>query len=138
MTLWVITFFFFFLSFSPYIFIQFFSFWGPSRQGNSIDKQPLVFCSSLFTAMKQDVLTYSASFVQLSRFSLHKNDLNYTTMKKYSLNMVDKRHFTLTIYWFMSTNVVPCLLTVPVELVHRILDHLNDYTILISLRNLCT
>lgn len=30
------------------------------------------------------------------------------------------------------------LITLPIELVYRILDHLNDITILCSIRNVCT
>ncbi|CAF1526189.1 unnamed protein product, partial [Rotaria sordida] len=37
----------------------------------------------------------------------------------------------------MPTNIIPSLLTLPVELVYRILDHLDDWKILYSVRNVC-
>ncbi len=38
----------------------------------------------------------------------------------------------------MSSNFIPTLLTVPIELVYRIFDHLDILTIFLSLRNVCT
>ncbi|CAF1365267.1 unnamed protein product [Rotaria sordida] len=38
----------------------------------------------------------------------------------------------------MSTEVTPPLLTLPVEIVYRILDHLQPLTIFLSCRNVCT
>jgi hypothetical protein len=37
----------------------------------------------------------------------------------------------------MSNNIIPPFLTLPVELVYRILDKLNQLTILLSVRNVC-
>ena len=38
----------------------------------------------------------------------------------------------------MSDKFIPSLHTLPVELVYRILDHLNDFSMLCSVRNVCT
>jgi hypothetical protein len=38
----------------------------------------------------------------------------------------------------MSEKFIPSLLTLPVELVYRILDNLNEFTILYSMRHVCT
>ncbi|CAF3439819.1 unnamed protein product, partial [Rotaria sp. Silwood2] len=38
----------------------------------------------------------------------------------------------------MSDKVLPSLLALPVELVYRILDKLDEFTILCSVRNVCT
>jgi hypothetical protein len=38
----------------------------------------------------------------------------------------------------MSINMASSLITLPVELVYRILDHLNEKTICVSLSNVCT
>jgi hypothetical protein len=38
----------------------------------------------------------------------------------------------------MSGKVVPSLLTLPVEIVYRILDNLNELDILLSVRDVCT
>ena len=38
----------------------------------------------------------------------------------------------------MSENVSLSLVTLPVELVYRILDHLDNFSILVSARNICT
>jgi hypothetical protein len=38
----------------------------------------------------------------------------------------------------MSDKVTPSLITLPIELVYRILDNLNGLTILFSVRNVCT
>jgi hypothetical protein len=37
----------------------------------------------------------------------------------------------------MSNNFIPFLLTLPVKLLYRILDNLDQLTILLSLRNVC-
>ena len=37
----------------------------------------------------------------------------------------------------MSDKVFPSLLTLPVELVYRIMDHLDDLAVLCSIRNVC-
>jgi hypothetical protein len=37
----------------------------------------------------------------------------------------------------MSNNFIPSLLALPVELVYRILDHLDEFNILSSMRNVC-
>ena len=38
----------------------------------------------------------------------------------------------------MSNKIIPSLVTLPVELVYRILDHLKPFDILVSARNVCT
>ena len=38
----------------------------------------------------------------------------------------------------MSNKIIPSLVTLPVELVYRILDHLEPFDILLSARNVCT
>jgi len=38
----------------------------------------------------------------------------------------------------MSDKIIPSLLTLPVELVYRILDHLDVLNILFSMQNICT
>jgi hypothetical protein len=38
----------------------------------------------------------------------------------------------------MSNKIIPSLLTLPVELVYRILDKMDDWTMLCSMRNVCT
>ncbi|CAF4614576.1 unnamed protein product, partial [Rotaria sp. Silwood2] len=38
----------------------------------------------------------------------------------------------------MAYPVAHSMLTIPANLVHRILDHLDDFTILCSVRNVCT
>ncbi len=37
----------------------------------------------------------------------------------------------------MSVNITPVLLTLPIELIYRILDHLDEFTILCSAYNIC-
>jgi hypothetical protein len=37
----------------------------------------------------------------------------------------------------MSDKIISSLLTLPIELVYRIFDHLNDETIICSMRNVC-
>jgi hypothetical protein len=37
----------------------------------------------------------------------------------------------------MSNNITPSILTLPIELVYRILDNLDQLTILLSLHNVC-
>ena len=44
---------------------------------------------------------------------------------------------TVTIFFAMSNRIGVSLLTLPVELVYRILDYQNEYTILCSMRNVC-
>ncbi len=38
----------------------------------------------------------------------------------------------------MYKEVTLCLLTLPIELIYRILDNLDELTILLSMRNVCT
>ena len=38
----------------------------------------------------------------------------------------------------MSSQINLTFLTLPVELVYRILDHLNDWSLICSIRNVCT
>jgi hypothetical protein len=38
----------------------------------------------------------------------------------------------------MSNNIVPSLVNLPVELIYRILDQLDPFNILMSVRNVCT
>ncbi len=54
------------------------------------------------------------------------------------LYILSKETFWFTKKSLMSDNVILSLLTLPVELVYRILDNLDEVTILLSFRNVCT
>jgi hypothetical protein len=47
-------------------------------------------------------------------------------------------HFNETQATSMSDKVTPSFLTLPIEVVHRILDNLDQLTILLSVRDVCT
>lgn len=38
----------------------------------------------------------------------------------------------------MAYQMKPCLHTLPIAVIHRILNHLDDFNILFAMRNICT
>jgi hypothetical protein len=76
----------------------------------------------------------------LLRFSLPTN--NYTTKRNLKWFKTKKKshyiYFRRTQISSMADKIKPSLLTLPVELVYRIFDHLNNFSIVCSIPNVCT
>ncbi len=69
----------------------------------------------------------------------NRTNLNVLKIKiKFPSHMVYKRTHTSRQLFSMSDRTISSLFTLPIEFVNRILDHLSDFNILCSMRNVCT
>jgi len=85
------------------------------------------------------VLLFSTQISILHYYTLSARKIGWYTF--ISKNKIDENEiFTANIsrQTTMSNNIAPHLLTLPIELIFRILDNLDDFTILCSVRNVCT
>ena len=113
-------------------------------------REKIVMCSYFYDTYPCDFLHYTFAVLAISK-KLHNHD-------ERRWNIVNKYTHTYCIYkekqipthirfnethnsketTLMADKVTLSLLTLPIELVYRILDNLDELTILISARNVCT
>ncbi len=73
---------------------------------------------------------------QLQKNEWHEEETNSFQHKKASHSNTACNNISITLT--MSDKIIPSLQTLPVEIVYRILDHMDNFTMICSMINVCT
>ena len=72
------------------------------------------------------------------RNTYHVTKINpFQTKSILSIHTINQVHSSIT-FTNVKRKIIPSLLILPVELVYRILDHLDDWTMSYATKNICT